>query len=173
LALASVIARGWHAAVIVIAAMSGATFASHAFAAVCPMPEVGAQDGGQVSTAGGVRDRIEISRDDDRLVVDVCRARGIGDIEVSVPENGWPPAIVVRLHGFSELESFSAASRAGKLECALSRPEGQPPTQTCWVGSVRADVLQRGPDGFEVELPRALLAPDGGPVAVRWVDQWR
>jgi hypothetical protein len=137
------------------------------------MPEVRAQDGEQAGMAEAVRDRIEISRDDAQLVVDVYRATGIGGVALSAPENGWPPAIVVRLHGFPELESFSAASQAGKLECALTRPEGQPSARTCWVGDVRIDVLRRGPDGFEVELPRALLAPDSGPIAVRWIDQWR
>lgn len=154
-------------------AISGTVFAACAVAAAYPMPEVRAQDDGQASMAKAVRDRIEISHDDDRLVLDVYREKGIGGVAVSAPENGWPPAMVVRLHDFSELESFSAASQAGKLECALNRPEGRPPTQTCWVGGVRADVLQRGPDGFEVELPPALLAPDSGPVVVRWVDQWR
>jgi hypothetical protein len=119
--------------------------------------EVGARDGGQAGMAEAMRDRSEISSDVDRLVVDVCRAKGIGATAVSAPKNGWPPTIVVRLHGFSELESFSAPSRAGKLECALSRPELRAPTQTWWVGSVRPGVLRRGPDGFEVELPRCWL----------------
>jgi hypothetical protein len=125
-ALASVNALGWHAAMILMGAIASGAFAACAFASVSSMPKSERETAGRRAWLKPCA----ISPDVDRLVVDVCRAKGIGGIEVSAPKNGWPPTIVVRLHGFSELESFSAASRAGKLECALSRPERRAPTQT-------------------------------------------
>jgi hypothetical protein len=125
------------------------------------------------TVADGVQDRIEISQDADRLIVVVDHAKGIGGTVVNAPESAWPPLVLVRLRGFSELEGFSAVSRAAKLECALNRPELRPPAQACRLDGVDVEALRRGPDFFEVRLPSALLARDGGPIALRWVDQWR
>jgi hypothetical protein len=125
------------------------------------------------AAADNAQDRIEISQDADRLMVVVYHAKGIGGAVVNAPESVWPPVVLVRLRGFPELENFSAASRAAKLECALNRPEGRPPAQACRLDGVDVEALRHGPDGFEVRLPAALLTTDDGPIAMRWVDQWR
>ena len=119
------------------------------------------------------QDGIEITHDADRLIVLVSHVKGIGGVVVNASESTWPPVVLVRLRGFTELESFSAVSRAAKLECALNRPEGRPPARACRLDGVDVDALQRGSDCFEVRLPAALLTADGGPLAIRWVDQWR
>ena len=125
------------------------------------------------AAADNAQDRVEISQDADRLIVVVYHAKGIGGAVVNVPESAWPPVVLVRLRGFLDLESFSAVSRAAKLECALNRPEGRPPARACRLDGVDVDTLRHRPDGFEVRLPAALLTTDGGPIAMRWVDQWR
>lgn len=125
------------------------------------------------AVADGAQDRIEISQDAERLIVVVHHVKGIGDTVVNAPESAWPPIVVVRLRGFPELESFSAVSRVAKFECALDRPEGRPPAQACRLDGVDVQALRRGADDFEVRLPAALLTTDGGPIAMRWVDQWR
>ena len=125
------------------------------------------------AVADNAQDRIEISQDADRFIVVVYHAKGIGGAVVNGPESAWPQVVLVRLRGFPELESFSAASRVAKLECALNRPGGRPPAQACRLDGVDVDTLRHGPDGFEVRLPAALLTTDGGPIAMRWVDQWR
>jgi hypothetical protein len=143
------------------------------FGALCLTLDVNAQKNAQACLAEATRDRIEMHRDSDRLVVDVYRVKGIGHAEISAPTQGWPPAVVVRLQGFPELESFTAMSKTAKLECALTRPEGRQPVQACWLGSAAIDALRREADYFAIDLPRTLLAPGGGPIAVEWVDQWR
>jgi hypothetical protein len=148
--------------------------AARLFVVVCLAPDVSAQEDSQAGIAEATQDRIEIRHEVDRLVVDVYRVKGIGRARVSAPPRaGWPPAMIVRLHGFPELESFTAVSTTAKLECALIRLEGGQPIQFCKFGGAPIDALWRELDYFEVELPRALLAPDSGPIAVEWVDQWR
>jgi hypothetical protein len=123
--------------------------------------------------ADPMQDRVEISRARDRWLVDVYHVRGIGSIRLKMPESAWPETVRVRLHGFPELERFSAMSTTAAFECALARPEGQHPIQTCRLGEARVDALSREPDYFEVALPREVFPTDGDGIEIRWVDQWR
>jgi hypothetical protein len=141
--------------------------------AFCLVPNISAQQESQVGIAKVTQDRVEIRHQADRLVVDVYHARGIGRAELSAPRDGWPPALLVRLHGFPELESFTASSKSAKLECALLRLEGGQPVQFCKLDGAPVDALSHEGDYFEAELPRTLFAPGAGPIAVQWVDQWR
>jgi hypothetical protein len=129
-----------------------------------------------VSSTGAadvLHDRVEIIQTIDGLVVDVYHVKGIGGAVLKMPGNEWPAAVIVRLHGFQELESFAATAKTAKLDCALVRPEGRYPIQTCRLGEDRVNALRREPDYFEVELPRALFPSDGDGIEIRWVDQWR
>jgi hypothetical protein len=119
------------------------------------------------------QDRIEVKQQGDISVVNVYRVTGIGGAQVNAPKSGWPPAVFVRLHGFPALESFRATSKAAKLECALARPEGQPPRQDCRLGNAKVDAIERMSDYFEVKLPHAMLTADNASIEVQWVDQWR
>jgi hypothetical protein len=125
------------------------------------------------SAAEVARDRVEIIHVSDRLLVDVYHAKGIGGALLQMPEREWPAVVIVRLHGFPELESFTATSKAATLHCVLVRPEGQRPVQTCRVGDDSVDVLEREPDYFELRLPRRIFRADDDTIEIRWVDQWR
>ena len=118
-------------------------------------------------------DRIEVAAEGDASVVNVYRVRGIGGAQVRAPKCGWPPAVLIRLHGFPELESLQATARGETLDCQLQRVNGQSPQHRCTVDGQRVDALTRTPAYFQVKLPRSLLSADGGPVEVHWVDQWR
>ena len=119
------------------------------------------------------RDRMAASLESGTFVLTVYRVSGIGGAVLKQPAQGWPQAIVVRLHGFPELEGFSAKSAGGTLQCGLQRPENQAPRRLCRLGTAPADALRGDPAMFEVTLPTALLAADSGPIEVRWVDRYR
>jgi hypothetical protein len=125
------------------------------------------------SAAEVMQDRVEIIRAADHLLVDVYHVRGIGGARLKIPEGAWPETVLVRLHGFPELESFTATSSTAKLECVLARLENQHPIQMCRVGETRVDALGREPDFFEVKLPREIFPSDNEVVEIRWVDQLR
>jgi outer membrane protein, multidrug efflux system len=118
-------------------------------------------------------DRIEVRMNGDTSVVDVFRVAGIGGAQVKPPRSGWPPAVIVRLHGFPELESFKAQAGTDTLDCALNRVEGRPPLHRCRLGGAEVQALSRTAGYFQVDLPPALLAADGNAVELHWVDQWR
>ena len=106
-------------------------------------------------------------------IVDVYRVTGIGGAQVKAPKSGWPPAVVVRLHGFPAVESFRASTSAAKLECAQIRPERQPPRQDCRLGTSPVDVTKQASDYLQFSLPSSMLTEQSGPVELHWVDQWR
>ena len=138
-----------------------------------PQSSPSAQPTARQKTSARKQDRIEVLQQGDISVVNVYRVTGIGGAQVNAPKSGWPPAVFVRLHGFPELESFRATSKAAKLECALTRPEGQSPRQVCGLGSARVDAIERTSDYFEVKLPHTILTADNPSIEVQWVDQWR
>jgi multidrug efflux system outer membrane protein len=125
------------------------------------------------ASAPDTRDRMATGVEGDAFVLTVYRVSGIGGAVLRAPAQGWPRAIVVRLHGFPELEGFSAKSAGGALQCGLQRPEGQPPRRVCTLGTAPVDALRGDPALFEVALPAVLLAGDSGPIEVRWVDYYR
>ena len=127
----------------------------------------------QEKASAPAQDRIEVRQDGDVSIVDVYRVKGIGGAQVKAPASGWPPAVVVRLHDFPALESFKATSKAAAMDCALTRPEGQPAANRCTLGGAVVDAVRKDAGYYEVTLPEELLTADGGAVELRWVDQWR
>jgi len=125
------------------------------------------------AAAPDTRDRMASGLEGGTFVLTVYRVSGIGGAVLRAPAQGWPRAIVVRLHGFPELEGFSAKSSSGTLQCGVQRPEGQAPKRVCTLGSAPVDALRGDPALFEVALPAALLTADSGPIEVRWVDYYR
>ncbi len=121
---------------------------------------------------GAVGDRVEIGRTGDDVVVDVYHSKGIGGTLLPAADIASTARVIVRLHGFTRLESFVAASNTATLECALQRREGETAVEVCRLGSASFDALQRGADYFEVRLP-GVLALHGEAIEIRWVDQWR
>jgi multidrug efflux system outer membrane protein len=137
-----------------------------------PAPPV-AQAQNATAAAASKEDRIEVQQQGDVSIVNVYRVGGIGGAQLKAPKSGWPPAVVVRMHGFPAVESFRASSGAQKLECAQIRPEGQPPRQDCRLGSKPVDASSKASDYLQFSLPSSMLTADGGPVELHWVDQWR
>lgn len=107
------------------------------------------------------------------IVMDVHHVTGIGGARLNPPVSGWPAVVVVRLHGFPGLESFSASIPAGALACELTRPPGIEPRLECRLGDAGVQAFRRIEGYFEVTLPPELLANGSIPVEVRWIDQWR
>ena len=120
-----------------------------------------------------LQDEIKVTQDGEQSIVNVVHRRGIGGAQIRARAAGWPAAVVVRLHGFPQLESLRAQSGDIILECLLVRPEREPAHQLCRLRDKQLDVLQHNPQYFEVTLPQALLSANRSPIDVRWVDQWR
>jgi multidrug efflux system outer membrane protein len=136
-------------------------------------PAAPAAQAQSAAAAASKQDRIEVQQQGDMSIVDVYRVTGIGGAQVKAPKSGWPPAVVVRLHGFPAVESFRASTDAAKLECAQIRPERQPPRQDCRLGTSPVDVTKQASDYLQFSLPSSMLTEQSGPVELHWVDQWR
>jgi outer membrane protein, multidrug efflux system len=119
------------------------------------------------------RDRIEVNAAGEASVVNVFHVVGIGDAQMKAPASGWPSVVLVRLHGFPELESFVADAGNARLDCVISRPEKRAPVHRCKIGGNSVDAMTRTGEYFEVKLPPVLLTAQGNPVDLHWVDQWR
>lgn len=118
-------------------------------------------------------DRVEVVMEGDISAVNVYHDKGIGGVAMTAPKRGWPSAVVVRLHGFPSLESFTVKAPTGSLACGLQRPEGRPPEQVCTQDGRRTDVLRHAGATYEVTLPNSLLTASTASVEIRWVDRWR
>src|SRR5207342_506993 len=115
------------------------------------------------ATAPSKQDRIEVQQQGDMSIVNVYHVSGIGGAQVKAPKSGWPPAVVVRMHGFPAVESFRASTTSAKLECAQIRPEGQSPRQDCRLGNAQVDATKKAPDYLQFSLPSSMLTADSGP----------
>ena len=47
------------------------------------------------------------------------------------PKGGWPSTLLVRLHGFPELERFQAKAGKDALDCEVNRVEGGSALHRC------------------------------------------
>jgi hypothetical protein len=119
------------------------------------------------------QDRVEVVMEGDSSVVNVYHVLGIGGLAMRAPASGWPPGVVVRLHGFPALESFTATAAEDVFRCELQRPEGRAPQQACRLNGKPADALRGSGGLYEVKLPTRLISPSRQAVEIRWVDQWR
>ena len=117
-------------------------------------------------------DRIEVHREGDMTIVDVRRVRGIGGVEVKLPQSG-PQAVLFRFHDFPALESFKARSTRGELICELQRREAQAARTVCRSGGKELDAIRISGNAIAVRIPDSILNQPGDVAEVRWVDQWR
>lgn len=143
-------------------------------AAAVPAATTGAQPvaSAPAPAAPATQDRIEVRAVGSASVIDVYRVTGIGGALVKKPQSGWPAAVLVRLHGFPDVESFQAKAASAALACEKQRPEKSAAKVRCAMGATAVDAWSRSPEYIQVELPAALLAADGS-VELHWVDQWR
>jgi multidrug efflux system outer membrane protein len=169
---------GWQAGALAPAPSSSAAAPS---AAVPAAQGTGAQSAAtsapsqQVARASSAsrQDSVEVGRDGADTIVNVYYGRGIGGTLMKAPASGWPATVMVRLHGFRELESFTARAGNASLACGLARPEAQPAVQSCQLDGSEVEALRRTGSIYEVTLPRTLLDAADVPVEMRWVDYSR
>jgi hypothetical protein len=77
------------------------------------------------------------------------------------------------MHGFRELEGFTARAGDKSLECGLTRPEARPTVQKCRLDGSEVAALRKAGSVYEIALPQALMRGRDVPVEMRWVDYWR
>ena len=106
-------------------------------------------------------------------VLNVYRVRGIGGAVIKARASGWPQSMVVRFHGFPELESFTAKTPSATVQCELQRPEGRAPEHRCRLDNQEIRALRKSGGRYDVALPASILTPRAPEIEVRWVDQWR
>ncbi len=117
-------------------------------------------------------DRVEVKREGNASLIDVHRVRGIGGVEVTLPQ-GTAQSVVFRFHDFPALESLKARSPRGEFTCESMRPEAQAAKTVCRLGGREVDAIRISPGLIEVRLPTQLVGVPGDSAEVRWVDQWR
>jgi multidrug efflux system outer membrane protein len=154
-----------------------AAAASSAVAPAQGVPSAGTQQPAAHPTAASVpaarQDTVEVGRDGNDTIVNVYYGRGIGGTLMKAPASGWPRGVVVRMHGFRELEAFSARAGDRSLDCGLNRPEAQAAVQKCHLDGAEVKALRKVGAVYEIALPQALLHGADIPVEMRWVDYWR
>jgi multidrug efflux system outer membrane protein len=119
------------------------------------------------------QDLMDVVEEGAGSVLNVYRVRGIGGARLKAPASGWPANMVVRFHGFPDLESFTAKTPSATLQCELQRPEGRAPEHRCRLDNQDIQALRRVRDVYEVALPTSILTVGTLDVEIRWVDQWR
>ncbi|MBX9629453.1 MAG: efflux transporter outer membrane subunit [Burkholderiales bacterium] len=125
-----------------------------------------------VEAVAATDDRIEVHREGDTTIVDVRRVRGIGGVEVKLPQSG-PQAVLFRFHDFPALESFKARSTRGEFICESQRREAQAARTICRSGAKELDAIRISGNAIAVRIPDTILNQPGDVAEVRWVDQWR
>jgi hypothetical protein len=118
------------------------------------------------------KDRVVLRQSATTVIVEIYHVTGIGGLKLQPPTSGWPAAVVVHLHGFRDLESFTARAPASQLACQQSRLAGAPVRVECRLGDEDVDAVRLETNRFEVTLPTTLLETDA-PLGLNWVDQWR
>ena len=168
---------GWQAGTLAPAPAGPPAAAAPAIAQAASQPAAAAPPPASQGAAAGSpaprQDVVEVAGDGAETIVNVYYGRGIGGTLMKAPASGWPQKVLVRLHGFRELEGFSAEAGSTALRCGLTRPEARPAVQGCRLGGADVDALRKVGSVYEVTLPQALLAAAGVPVEIRWVDYWR
>lgn len=158
---------GTREAAVVAPAAPAATTAAAAAPAVARPAE-----SSPVQAVAATDDRIEVHREGDTTIVDVRRVRGIGGVEVKLPQSG-PQAVLFRFHDFPALESFKARSTRGELVCESQRREAQAARTVCRSGGKELDAIRISGNAIAVRIPDSILNQPGDVAEVRWVDQWR
>lgn len=141
-------------------------------ALVAPVAPASAAEPPKAQSVSNRDDSIQVHREGDTTIVDVQRARGIGGVEVKVPQSG-PQSVLFRFHDFPALESFKVRSARGQLDCESQRREGQAARTVCRTRGQEVDAVRISGNVIAVRIPDAVLREPGESAEVRWVDQWR
>jgi hypothetical protein len=187
--------RGWtrrdlvSLAVLAPAALGAATAPLEARGAEpADSAPAGAAPGGAVRIAERQHpdDVVTLDASDERLVVRVRSARGIGRCTLAAPGGRWPVAVTILLEGFAELEDFEVSSgglrtQGGRRESGRLPRFATPVDDTVAAAQAAAtpvgmlDVrIEKTAAGVVVTLPPGLLRDGGAERAtIRWVDWLR
>lgn len=112
-------------------------------------------------------DRVNVSVQGDRSVVDVSRVVGKGGVEVRVPATGWPRVVTVRMHGFHGVAVLRADAVGVSIQCG----PGEGSAYLCREnGRALEPPLIQG-DLMAVTMPASLLAADNGRFELRWSER--
>jgi len=124
-----------------------------------------------IAPVSTTEDRVTVTVQGETSVVDVYRVIGSGGVEIRVPANGWPKAVVVRLHGFKALDSVRADAPGVSVACASARGAGGTETYGCKEGGRSIGAWNARGDYVEVAMPSTLLAADKGRFELRWSER--
>jgi multidrug efflux pump len=116
------------------------------------------------------------------LVVDKKSPSIMMVLSVYSPDDRYSATYIdnyANLYVLEELKRVPGANRASvmglpdTLQCALQRPDGQPPARVCTLGSTPVAALRADASMFEVTLPADMFRADSGSIELRWVDYYR
>lgn len=139
-------------------------------------------------------DAIEVQGDKDKMIFIVKSPSGISNAVIERQADGWPKAVVLRLH-LKGLENFRASNGKITLNAAASIQDGKPKLRqwkgdkedapldsksSLWIGlrilgsdAKEAKKLPLKDGHFEITLPNAFF--DGNPksITLNWIDFYR
>lgn len=106
-------------------------------------------------------------------IIDIFSPDPVGGVQLSAPQGGWPQTVQLRFHKMAAMQGFSARTKVAALRCDAATAEAKDAPHLCMLGDKPVDAIKRNADGFEVELPGALLSAEDASMEVRWVDRYR
>lgn len=106
-------------------------------------------------------------------IIDIFSPDPVGGVQLSAPPGGWPSTVQLRFHKMAAMQGFSARTKVAALRCDAATAEVRDAPHLCMLGDKPVDAIKRNADGFEVELPDALLSAEDATMEVRWVDRYR
>lgn len=139
-------------------------------------------------------DAIDVQGDKDKTIFIVKSPSGISNVVIERRTEGWPKAVVFRLH-LKGLESFKASNGKITLNAAASIQDGQPklrqwkgdkedapldPKSPLWIGlrilggdGKNAKKLPLKDGHFEFTLPNAFFEGNPKSITLNWIDFYR
>lgn len=106
-------------------------------------------------------------------IIDIFSPDPVGGVQLSAPPGGWPQTVQLRFHKMAAMQGFSARTKVAALRCDAATADAKDAPHLCMLGDKPVDAIKRNADGFEVELPVALLSAEDSSMEVRWVDRYR
>lgn len=136
-------------------------------------------------------DKIDIGREQDRIIVTIHSERGIGKATLKRLGEKWPRQITLRIH-LSGLESFKISTPSTRLSWSVSSHGQQDSIVTLLEDSKetplkpdhelyspiiivpkKATIPLPQEAYFEIVLPVPLLKPDESELQLQWIDFYR
>lgn len=106
-------------------------------------------------------------------IIEIFSPEPVGGVQLSAPPGGWPQTVQLRFHRMAAMQGFSARTKVAALRCDAATADAKDAPHLCMLGDRPVDAIKRSADGYEVELPGALLTAEDATMEVRWVDRYR